>query len=87
MQEFMDAYGENAAGTSKREDQGEEGRFRKFTREEIKAKDDNLDISWLHDDSVERAEDLPDPDELAAEMFVELKIAFEALEELMEGAE
>ena len=87
MQEFMDAYGENADGTSERIDQGEEGRFRKFIREDIQAKDDNLDISWLHDDSVERAEDLPDPDELAAEMFAELKIAFDALEELLEGAE
>ena len=32
----------------------EEGRFRKFTREEIAKRGDNLDISWLKDDSMKK---------------------------------
>jgi len=64
--DFEKAYGPDPLGKSKRKDQGEEGRFRKFTREEIKARGDNLDISWLKDESAQGANDLPEPEEIAA---------------------
>ena len=38
-------------GAAPREDQGEEGRFRCFTRDQIAARGDNLDITWLKDTS------------------------------------
>ena len=66
------------------QDEGEEGRFRKFTREEIQARGDNLDITWLRDESVERAEDLPEPDEIAAEILTHLQTATAEIETLME---
>src|SRR5262249_17559933 len=50
--DFEKAFGSDPYGKSKRKDHGEEGRLRKFTREEIAKRGDNLDISWLKDDSV-----------------------------------
>ncbi len=47
--EFEVAFGDDPHGRAGRQDQGEEGRFRRFTREEIEARGDNLDISWLRD--------------------------------------
>ena len=45
--EFEKAFGGDPLGKAKRKEQGEEGRFRCFTRDEIKARNDNLDISWF----------------------------------------
>ena len=81
---FVTAYGKDPNGKAKRKDEGEEGRFRKFTRVSIKARGDNLDITWLQDESVDRAEDLPEPDEIAAEILVHLNTATEEMQELME---
>src|ERR1019366_3344902 len=50
--DFEKAHGGDPLGKSKRKDLGETGKFRKFTREEIAARGDNLDITWLKDDSV-----------------------------------
>ena len=77
--EFEKAYGKKADGTSKRTDQGPEGRFRYFTREEIEARGDSLDISWLKDDSETAAGDLPEPEILAQEAITELEGALEEL--------
>lgn len=84
LQPFVEAYGEDPNGKSPRTDEGEEGRFRKFTREEIEARNDNLDITWLRDDSVERVEDLPEPDEIAAQILMHLQTATEEMQALME---
>ena len=67
--DFEKAYGTDPLGKSKRKDQGESGRFRKFTREDIQKRSDNLDITWLKDDSVAGHEDLPEPDVIAAEII------------------
>jgi len=84
LEPFMKAFGKKADGTSKRKDEGEEGRFRKFSREEVQARSDNLDITWLRDDSVERSEDLPDPEDIAAEILLNLQTATEEMVALME---
>ncbi len=84
---FIQAFGNKSDGSARRKDEGEAGRFRKFTREEIRARGDNLDIIWLRDESVERAEDLAEPDEIAAEILTHLQTAtgeMEALTELLE---
>src|SRR3954470_8277452 len=44
--EFEKAFGADPLGKSKRKDSGEDGRFRRFTREEIASRGDNLDMSW-----------------------------------------
>lgn len=83
-----EAFGDDPLGKAPRTDQGEEGRFRRFTREQIAARGDNLDITWLRDDSVERAEDLPEPEVIAAEILEHLRVAMEemeALSEMLEG--
>ncbi|WP_437896420.1 N-6 DNA methylase [Sorangium sp. So ce124] len=80
--EFEKAFGSDPYGKSRRKDQGEEGRFRKFTREEIKGRGDNLDISWLKDESGHGADDLPEPDEIATGILEKLRIATEEMEGL-----
>jgi type I restriction enzyme M protein len=82
--EFEKAYGEDSLGKSKRKDLGESGRFRKFTREEIGKRGDNLDIAWLKDDSVAGHEGLAEPEVIAAEIVAQLKIAMEEMEGLQE---
>ena len=54
--EFENAFGADPFGKSRRKDQGEEGRFRCFTREQITARNDNLDIAWLRDTEAEAEE-------------------------------
>ena len=80
--DFIKAFGKNPYGKSPRKDQGEEGRFRCFTREEIMKRNENLDISWLHDDSNGRAEDLPEPEVIAAEIMENLKVAMGEMEKM-----
>jgi type I restriction enzyme M protein len=80
--EFEKAFGKDALGKSKRKDQGEEGRFRKFTREDIAKRGDNLDISWLRDEDDEGAGALPEPEEIVAEIMLSLTTAMEEMEEL-----
>ena len=82
--EFVTAFGDDANGGSKRKDTGEEGRFRCFTRADIEKRSDNLDLTWLRDENVERAEDLPEPDVIAKEMMDILTSTTEDLQELMD---
>ncbi|MCP4114123.1 MAG: N-6 DNA methylase [Desulfobacteraceae bacterium] len=84
FKEFEEGFGNNPMGKSKRIDQGEEGRFRCFSRKKIKTRGDNLDISWLQDESNGNGEKLPEPDVLAAEIMEHLRIAMEEMEELSE---
>lgn len=83
--EFEKAYGKKPDGSSKRENQGEQGRFRSFSIDEIKKRDFNLDISWLRDDSITHADDLPEPSELASEIIESLKLAQESFEKVLEN--
>lgn len=78
--DFIAAYGDEPHGKAARQDQGEHGRFRRFSRDWIaNEKDDNLAIAWLKDDSDEDVTDLPEPTVLAREAAAELT---EALAEL-----
>lgn len=69
--------------------EGEESRFRKFTRDFVSERGDNLDISWLKDEDASGSADLPEPDEIAAmirERLGEALAEMDALTELL-GAE
>lgn len=88
--EFEKVYGKKSDGTSKRTDQGEEGRFRCFPRDVISKRGDNLDISWLKDENAQSTKDLPEPDVIAAQIRERLQTAIEemdALTALLEGEE
>ena len=82
--EFEQCYGEDPNGRSKREDLGLEGRFRCFSLDEIKDRDYKLDITWLKDESLEDAEDLPDPNDLASEAIAELEAVVDDLRDILE---
>lgn len=82
--EFESCFGPDPYGRSHRKDQGESGRFRRFTREWIREKkQDSLDISWLRDESLEDAESLPEPAELARAAVLELEGALEELKGIL----
>ena len=90
FQDFIGAYGDDPNGGSTRQDLGEAGRFRCFSREEIRKRGDNLDISWLRDESLQSADDLPEPDVIALKILERLETAMEemtALKELLEDSE
>jgi type I restriction enzyme M protein len=58
---------------------GWQGRWRKFTYEEIVARDKtSLDITWLKDKSLADLDNLPDPDELALEIVENLEAGLES---------
>jgi type I restriction enzyme M protein len=80
--DFVRAFGDDPNGEAKRKDQGEAGRFRKFAREEIAARGDNLDVSWLRDTSAEAEDGLETPDDILAAIEGHLKAALLEVQEL-----
>ena len=83
--EFETAFGDDPLGKAPRIDQGEEGRFRCFTREQIgDHRNDNLDISWLRDTSNDPEDELTEPEEIAAAIATHLGNALREIEIMME---
>lgn len=82
FKEFEKAFGPDPLGQSKRKDQGEEGRFRKFSRDAIAERGDNLDVTWLRDENATHADDLPEPDVIAAKITERLRTALQEMEKL-----
>ncbi|OEF23138.1 N-6 DNA methylase [Vibrio rumoiensis] len=58
-------------------------RLRCFSREEIAAKEDSLDLAWIRDDSIEDAANLPEPDVLINEAIEELAGAITDLKSIL----
>jgi type I restriction enzyme M protein len=81
--EFEAAFGKDPLGSpkslAKRKDTGDEGRFRKFTREWITERVESLDIAWLKDESDGGSDELPEPAVLAREAMTELEGALDEL--------
>jgi len=84
FKEFMMCFGKDPLGKAKRKDAGEDGRFRKFTRDYIKERGESLDIAWLKDESLEDAADLPEPEVLAQEAMDELEGALVDLQDILD---
>ena len=62
-----------------------EGRWRKYTHDEIMARDKtSLDIFWLKDQSLTDLDNLPDPDILANEIIENLESGLVCFREIME---
>jgi type I restriction enzyme M protein len=86
---FEDLFGNDPCGgpaaLAQRVDTGEAGRWRKFTREEIKVRGGNLDFSWLKDDNAETADAQRDAPALVARLVMrELNGAMADLRSLLE---
>lgn len=63
-----------------------EGRWRKFSYEQIIARDKtSLDISWLKDKSLADLDNLPEPDELALEIIDNLEAGLNSFREIAAG--
>lgn len=77
--DFEQCYGADPNGTSPRTDQGENGRFRAFSVDEIKGRHYNLDIKWLKDESLDDPDSLPEPLDLINEAVVEMEAVLDEL--------
>jgi type I restriction enzyme M protein len=84
FKDFEKAFGDDPCGKAKRKDEAEEGRFRFFSRQQIKDRNDNLDIAWLRDTSDDPEDQMTEPDELAAAVAAHLREALEQIEALSE---
>jgi type I restriction enzyme M protein len=82
--DFEAAYDSDPNGGGKRKDQGEDGRWRCFAREQITARNDNLDIAWLRDTEAEAEEQLTEAEDIAAAIIGHLRAALEDIEVLSE---
>ena len=61
-----------------------EGRWRKFTYDEIIGRDKtSLDITWLKDKSLADLDNLPDPDELSLDIVENLEAGLESFKTII----
>ncbi|MGA7413724.1 MAG: class I SAM-dependent DNA methyltransferase [Bryobacteraceae bacterium] len=81
--EFEQCFGADPNGRSLRSNQGPEGRFRHFSIQQIKERGYKLDVTWLKDESLEDSDELPEPQDLAAEAITELEAVVDDLREIM----
>ncbi len=86
LQDFIACY--NPQNRHRRQetwsDETPEGRWRKFSYDNIMARDKtNLDIFWLKDKSLADLDNLPDPDILAGEIIENIEAALEGFKDLM----
>lgn len=88
LQDFIALYleGNTAKRTATYSEENPDGRWRKFTYDEIIARDKtSLDISWLKDKSLADLDNLPDPDELALDIIENIESALEGFRSLVSG--
>ena len=81
---FEAAFGDDPFGKTPRKDEGEEGRFRCLTREQIAARGDNLDISWLKDENGDQEDRLTEREDIVAAIMGHLRTALEEIEGISE---
>lgn len=90
LKDFVECYkpGERHNRQETWSEDNPEGRWRKFTYNEIVARDKtSLDIFWLKDKSLSDLDDLPDPDELAQDIVANLEAALASFQELVNELE
>jgi type I restriction enzyme M protein len=87
LQDFINCY--NPANRFVRSetyhpDSNPEGKWRKFSYEEIIARDKtSLDITWIKDKSLADLDNLPDPDEIARDILENLEAALGSFNEII----
>lgn len=86
LADFIEAY---KAGDRSAREETEDGRFRRFTYEDLLARDKvNLDITWLKDPALDDADSMLAPEVIAQEIVEDLQAAlaeFEAIAEALGG--
>jgi type I restriction enzyme M protein len=89
FKEFEKCFGADPNGRAKRKTgDSKEDRWRSFNIEEVKARDFKIDgLKWLKDESLDDADDLPDPEELATDAISELEAAVEGLNAILKALE
>jgi len=89
FEEFEKCYGNDPNGRAKRKkSDSQKDRWNNFTIKEIKENNFKLDsFKWIEDESVERAEDLPEPAELATDAISELEEAVSELNLILAALE
>lgn len=82
---FEKCFGADPNGRSKRKpSQSDDDRWRSFGIAEVKARDFKLDgFKWLREEKAEDADELPEPEELAADAMAELKAVVVDLEQVL----
>jgi type I restriction enzyme M protein len=83
--DFEKCYGSDPDGRAKRKaSDSKEDRWRSFQIGEVKERAFKLDgFRWLKEDSVDDPDDLPEPEELAADAIVELEEAVVELNKVL----
>jgi len=72
---FEDAFGADPHGKGPRQDEGTMGRFRRFTRADVQARGDNLDINWLKNDFHDGRQEHLSPEIIAKQIHEQLELA------------
>jgi len=82
---FEKCYGADPSGKSKRKaGDSKDDRWRSFHISEIKEREFKLDgFKWLKEESLDDADDLPEPEELASEAIEELRAAVAELNQVV----
>lgn len=89
LRDFINLY--NSENINKRKETyhpetNPEGRWRKFTYDEIIARDKtSLDITWLKDKSLADLDNLPDPDVLAVDIIENIEAGLESFRAVFNG--
>ncbi|MBG6118399.1 type I restriction enzyme M protein [Sphingobium sp. JAI105] len=80
--DFERVYGNDPTGKSKREEDGEDSRWRKLSRAQIAGRSDNLNWLWLRDESGDRDDAMEDPGEILVAIIGHLRAALGELNAL-----
>ena len=86
LDEFVECYrpGDRKNRTPTWSEDNPDGRWRRYTYEEIISRDKaSLDIFWLRDESLEDSANLPDPHILANEIAEDLESALEQIRDIL----
>jgi len=83
--EFEKCFGDNPNGRSKRKPKdSKEDRWRSFSIDDVRERDFKLDgFKWLKEESADDMDEMPEPEELAAEAMTDLKAAIADIEEVL----
>ena len=90
LRDFIDCYrpGDRHNRRETWSENNPEGRWRRYSREEILQRDKtSLDIFWLRDESLGDLENLPEPDDIAADIIENLEAGLDSFREVLSKLE
>jgi type I restriction enzyme M protein len=81
---LVKAYGQDPFDGENRKDEGPAGRFRRFSRQDVADRNDNLDISWLPTDPGALEDELTNLDDIAIAIKNHLQSALAEIEAVVD---